>query len=251
MTARAAAAQKQEATEATPASVIDINMTPERALEIVNAYASVSYGWWTLGEAFTVISQREYWQAYLPFNSEQEKYHSFEDFVARRLQANHKTAYRVMKYRAELAALNPDDAAQIIQGNARWLLILKQRLGESKWNKPEIIKQAKAMHEADFKEFCNAKLPGAAKEEEKERFSIVLDRSLKKIHTKAFTVAEWQLKTQGEDTVETPTEQQVYEHILTFYLESQSENHGKGISNLQAFETRSKSKKQKAKATVN
>ena len=63
MEAATAAAKKQKATEAQSASVINISMTPDRALEIVNAYASVSYGWWTLGEAFIVISQQEYWYA--------------------------------------------------------------------------------------------------------------------------------------------------------------------------------------------
>ena len=87
------------------------------------------------------------------------------------------------------------------------------------------------------------------KKKHKERFSIVLDSSLKKVLTKALIVAEWQLKTQGEDTIEEPTEQQVLEHIMAFYLDSQSENHNKGISNLIAYEERSKSKKKKV--TVN
>ena len=240
------AAVVDEVTTQSSAVVEAINMTPERALEIVNEYAKVDFGWWTLGEAFNVISQHEYWQGYLPFDNKEEAYHSFEDFVARRLRSNHKTAYRVMKLRTELAALNPDVAVRIAQGNARWLLILKQRLGESKWNKPPIIEQAIAMPVKDFAEFCDAKLPGAAKEEKQERWSIAMPKSLKKLHTKVFTIIDWQLKTQAEDAMAEVTEQDAYEHLLQFYLESQSENHGKGISNQQAYEERTKSKKKVA-----
>lgn len=159
--------------------------------EIVKQYSSTArFGWYRLGSAAKEIQDRELWQWYEP-PAGQEPFAGWDDYANRRGELSRAGIYRAKTLRTELAFLDEKTATQISLANAKWLMIVKKRLGEKKANTDKFVKAAIEKTEKDYAEYCNEKLPGAAKEEIKRTIKWTVDKSLARIIEQAVRVAMW------------------------------------------------------------
>jgi hypothetical protein len=99
----------------------------------------------------------------------------------------------------------------------------------------EVVGAALSMNEKDFAEFCNERLPGAAREEKQESISFHVDKSLAKVVDQALQVAMWDAEVDHKNDA--------LERIVTYYLEGRCEQEGlHKLSNREAY-MKSKGKK--------
>jgi hypothetical protein len=218
---------------------------------IITQYArTLRFGWWELGEAARIIKEKHLWRQFAAPAGE-EAFHSWDDYVHRRGQKSRTAIYRALRLRTILKDIPEDTCRAITQANAIWLQRLIARLGaKSKAIKPEtmaqIVANAQSMQEEEFAEYCNKKLPGAAKEETKEPISFgSCDRSLAKVVNQAIKVALWEISLEGDAVYD--DRRDALERLCVFYLDSTCEHEGfKGLSNREAFQV-GKGKGNKAK----
>jgi len=196
---------------------------------IVSQYAKiVRFGWWELGDAAKIIKQRNLWKQFSAPQGE-EPFHSFEDYINRRAQKSRAAMYRSLQLRDGLAEIPENDCRNMSQANAIWMLRLVKRIAKKKALDPKVVANALSMQEKEFAEYCNALLPGAAKEEKKENITFTsCDRSLAKVVDRALQVAMWD----GE----LDDRRDALEKIVSHYLMSSCEHEGfKNLSNEQAY----------------
>lgn len=181
------------------------------------------FSWWAVGEAALAIQVKQWWNEYDPevLDCGKEPFTSFENFINRAMDSSRAKIFRDKTARAVLDALTPEDAVAIPYQNAKWLVRYARRVSATKWNKVDWIRKAKVMPEKDFGAFVNEKMPGAAREEVKERFSVVMDKSLKRVLMKAIAISEWKMKMSGDESYSDYKDDRVpLEDIMSDWLSS-------------------------------
>jgi hypothetical protein len=213
--------------------------------DVIERYSRATrYSWIDLGKAAAAIKDKELWKQLKPVkvgDEEPAAYHSFEDYIQRKTDSGRSTIYRAISLVTEFNAIKEQELREIPLVNAIWLLKLKKRGGRSKWCNPKWIEQAQRLSEKDFANLVNSVLPGAAKEEEQQLFSI--PRSLADRFEEVMKVAKW--------AYETPDDAEALEAMFQTFMNSPArvilddENFAESVSIEDAFHRKFNRKKTK------